>query len=154
MAIDYMQFTQTLVLRLSDLIRARRELDSKILRLQGQLRSLKTLRKEERANSPALASSVGDVGITDAIRRVFQTYPIWLTPVSVRDLLPCVDFDAGRYQDPLTSIHSILRRLVATGEVIRADQPHGTAGYILADFLRDFPNSLWCKSGYLKQKLV
>lgn len=141
MAIDYLQLTQTSVLQLSDLVRARRDLDAKILRLQRQLRSTAAQlpRKGQKAVSSAPTPSMGCVGITDAVRRVLLTYPIWLTPVSVRDLLPCVGFDADRYKHPLASIHSILRRLVATGEVVRTDQLRDTTRYVWAESLRDSP---------------
>lgn len=141
MAIDYLQLTQTSVLQLSDLVRARRDLDAKILRLQRQLRSTAAQlpRKGQRAASSALSPSMDCVGITDAVRRVLLTYPIWLTPVSVRDLLPCVGFDADRYKHLLASIHSILRRLVATGEVVRTDELRDTTQYVWAESLRAPP---------------
>jgi hypothetical protein len=138
MAIDYLQLTQTSVLRLSDLVRARRQLDAKILRLQRQLRSTTAQlpQKEERAANSAPSAGRGCVGVTDAVRRVLLTYPISLTPVSVRDLLPCVGFDAGNYKHPLTSIHSILRRFVASGEVVRTDQLPNPPRYVWAEYLR------------------
>lgn len=143
MAIDYLQLTQTSVLRLSDLVRARRDIDAKILRLRRQLRSAvaELPRKAERAAGSTPGStpsaSMGCAGVTDAVRRVLLTFPISLTPVSVRDLLPCVGFDANRYKHPLTSIHSILRRLVATGEVLRTDRLPDTPRYVWADYLRE-----------------
>jgi hypothetical protein len=139
MAIDYLQLTQTSVQQLSDLVRERRELEAKILKLKRQLRSTAAhlLWKAGRAASSVPSTRMGSVGVTDAVRRVLGTYPISLTPVSVRDLLPSVGFDPDRYKHPLTSIHSILRRLVATGEVARIDQPPNTTRYVWAEYLRE-----------------
>jgi hypothetical protein len=142
MAIDYLQLTQTSILELTDLVRARRDLDTKIPRLQRQLRSTaaELSQKAERAEDSIPSGSVGCAGITQAVRRVLMTYPISLTPVSVRDLLPCLGFDTGRYKHPLTSIHSTLRRLLVTGEVVRNYQqpsaPPISAGGISARVLR------------------
>ena len=148
MAIDYLQLTQTLVLRLTNLVRARRDLDAKILRLRRQLRSTaaELPGKDERAANSSPSASLGRVGVTDAVRRVLLTYPISLTPVSVRDLLPCVGFDTDRYRHPLTSIHSILRRLVATGEVVRTDRRPDAPRYVWAEYLRESSAAGECRA--------
>lgn len=155
MAIDYLQLTQTSVLQLSHLVRARRDLDAKILRLQRQLRltAAQSPWKGQRVTS-APSPGMGSVGITDAVRRVLLSYPIWLTPVSVRDLLPCVGFDADRYKHPLASIHSILRRLVATGEVVRTDQQRNTTQYVWAESLRNLPGEPLHHSSELQNQML
>jgi hypothetical protein len=139
MAIDYLQITQTSVLQLCNLVRARRDLDAKILRLRRQLRSIadELPRNGERGANPTSSARMGCGGLTDAVRRVLLTYPISLTPVSVRDLLPTVSFDPGRYKHPLTSIHTILRRLVAIGEVLRVEQSPNSARYIWGKYFRE-----------------
>jgi hypothetical protein len=82
MAIDYLQLTQTSILELTDLVRARRDLDTKILRLQRQLRSTaaELSQKAERAEDSIPSGNVGCADITPAVRRVLMTYPISLTP--------------------------------------------------------------------------
>jgi hypothetical protein len=52
----------------------------------------------------------------------------------VRDLLPCVGFDTGRYKHPLTSIHSTLRRLLVTGEVVRNYQQPSAPRFPWAEY--------------------
>lgn len=106
------------------------------------------------APSAFRSSGVADsLGVTDAIRQVLSTYPIWLTPSGVRDLFPSIGFDATHYKHPLTSIHSILRRLVATGEVVRTDQLPGATGYMWAKYLGDLPSEQTQKSSDEKQEL-
>ena len=140
MAIDYLRLTEASLLQLSSLIRARRDLDAEILKLQRRVRSnaAHLSRGNEEITSSAIPSSnTGPLGVTEAVRRVFHYYPMWLSPVSVRDLLPTVGFDFSHYKHPLTSIHSILRRLVATGELIRANRPQVGTAYVWAGCLDD-----------------
>jgi hypothetical protein len=59
-----------------------------------------------------------DTGFTDAIRQVIvNTYPQFVTPVSLRDALQKRGFDIAKYSNPLASIHTILKRLRDKGEV-------------------------------------
>lgn len=132
MPIDYQQIVEQSILRLADLVRQRRRIDSEITRLQGFLRSM-VRRVPENASGfpvPNEAGLSGDaIGITKAVAQILQTYKVALTPVLIRDLLPCVGFDASRYKDPLTSIHVVLKRLVISGQVVRRELPEGN-GYL------------------------
>ncbi len=137
MAIDYQRLTEASILQLSSLIRARRDLDAEILKVQRRVRSNAARGNKGTTSSAILSSNTGPLGVTEAVRRVLHYYPMWLSPVSVRDLLPTIGFDFSHYKHPLTSIHSILRRLIATGEVIRADRPQVGAAYMWAGYLSD-----------------
>lgn len=58
-----------------------------------------------------------DVGFTDAIRSVLKAFDSsYTSPVSVRDALEKKGFDLSKYKNPLASIHTILKRLVRSGE--------------------------------------
>ena len=96
MAIDYRQLTEASLLQLSSLIRARRDLEAEILRVQRRVRSnAAQLSKGNKgsASSAVLSSNAGPIGVTEAVRRVLHSYPLWLSPVSVRDLLSTICFD-------------------------------------------------------------
>lgn len=136
MSINYQRLIEDSVARFSDLMRQHRRLDAEIARLEKEIvRRRKTLRwvaAHLRQNNLTPAATVPEISIAptsfmDAVRRVLRSYPIWLTPARVRDLLDVVGFDIGRYRNPLADVHVTLRRLVARGEVIQdktvSDQP-------------------------------
>jgi len=59
----------------------------------------------------------GPPGFTDSIRRVLKDSTRAVTAIAVRDLLGASGFDLGAYNNPLASIHTILKRLAERGEV-------------------------------------
>jgi len=60
----------------------------------------------------------GPPGFTDSIRRVLKDHRARaVTAIAVRDLLGEAGFDLGSYNNPLASIHTILKRLAERGEV-------------------------------------
>jgi hypothetical protein len=141
MAIDYQRLTETSVQQLSNLVRARRNIDAEILKIQRRVRSNAAQLCQGHKGSGGFAvpsSHPGSLGVTEAVRQVLYSYPIWLAAVSIRNLLPSIGFDFKRYKHPLTTIHSVLRRLVAGGEVIRTAQPQAGTSYIWAEY---FPMS-------------
>lgn len=128
MSIDYHRIVEASVLRLNELIKERHELDAEILKLYRRLRSVTEQMSRTNDGTGGLAgrsSNPESLGVTEAVRRALQHYPMWLSPVSIRNLLPTIGFDFSRYKHPLTSIHSVLRRLVTAGEVIRITNPSG-----------------------------
>lgn len=136
MSINYQQILEDSVRRLSDLIRRRRRLDAEIKRLE---RFSRHLAKQVSHNDPSSVAQPfpsiieeASPGFTEAVRKVLLTYRIWLTPVLVRDLLPTIGFDTEPYQEPLASIHVILKRLVSNGEVLPRCAPLGGTAYIWA----------------------
>ena len=130
--INYQQLVEDSVHRLSGLMRQRRKLDAEIARLQKLVLTTARLSASTHKGGMGLnvATSNEPIGLTEAVRRVFATYRIRLTPVLVRDLLPSVGFDTSRYKEPLTSIHAILRRLVLRREVTREKAPDGGTVYV------------------------
>jgi hypothetical protein len=66
-------------------------------------------------------------GLTDSIRLVMQSSNKHLTPPEVRDGLLLAGFDLSAYSNVLTSIHTVLRRLVASGEVMPSVKDGKTA---------------------------
>jgi hypothetical protein len=64
-----------------------------------------------------------EVGFTDAVREVFRNADerFLYQPISVREKLKEMGFPIAKYKNPLASIHTILKRLVEHGEIIRVD---------------------------------
>ena len=145
MAINHRQLMQDTAARLSDLIRKRREIDRQMRRAERILRWTTT--KISRSNAvqsldPFVAEKES-VGLSDAIRRVLSTYPVPVSAVVIRDLLPTVGFkgDFRLYDSLLRSIWISLRCLVAHGEVIqRKISPRNTT-YTWASSLSQTPDS-------------
>lgn len=108
--------------RLSELMRERRKLDAEIARLQTLVRIQAVPAEDDPEKSTDCDSTVEEdepIGFTEAIRQVLFTYPLWLTPVLVRDLLPSVGFDPDSSKNVLVSIHTVLKRLVRSGVAVR-----------------------------------
>lgn len=129
MAIDYQQLLERSIKDLARALRERRDLEFRITRLQKMVLSLAArIGPSDLADGQfPLPSSRSPEGITEAVRWVLFTYRIWLTPTEIRDLLPTANFDVKRHKNPLTCIHSILRRLVASGIAIRSTHERNSA---------------------------
>jgi hypothetical protein len=73
-----------------------------------------------------------EIGFTDAIRKIFSVVPARAyTAVGVRDELVKSGFDLDKYTNPMASIHTILKRLVATHDVDAFDE-EGRTVYVLS----------------------
>lgn len=58
-----------------------------------------------------------DVGLTDAVRKVLQSYDTFWSPKRVRMGLRQIGYDTDRYGNILASIHTVLKRLAEADEV-------------------------------------
>jgi hypothetical protein len=56
------------------------------------------------------------LGLTDAVRMIMRG-GVPLTPVEVRDRLQAIGFDTEKYVNDLAAVHTILKRLNASGEL-------------------------------------
>ncbi|SRR5713101_759392 len=72
-----------------------------------------------------IAEAVPPAGITDAIRQVFRANRKGLTPVQVKEALMVSGFDITSQANAMASIHSVIRRLVSSGEI----EPFGDADF-------------------------
>lgn len=139
MSINHLLLVKDSVARFSDLMQQRRKLIGELARIEKDIVKVqKTLRwaaarlSQDNVNSGAQRPEISideprPLGFTDAVRTVLRNYPVWLTPILVRDLLATVGFDISGYQNALSTVHCLLGRLVASGEVIQgktiADKP-------------------------------
>jgi hypothetical protein len=109
--------------RLRVLVDKREQIDGLIGRLRrvviANAAMLPDAEREETLRS--LQELVGTPrGFTDAVREFVRRNPEhWFTAIAVRNGLRTVNFDVGEYDNPLASIHTILKRLLVRGEVDR-----------------------------------
>jgi hypothetical protein len=91
-------------------------------------------------------------GITDRVRLAYKTvYPKGLTPMQLRDSLTASGVSLSHYSNPMSTIHSVVRRLLAAREiepngdpdiggyrwVVRAPIPPGFARGSLAKMMKE-----------------
>ena len=69
-------------------------------------------------------------GLTDACRLALRTAKRPLSAVDVRDHLRSIGFELERYANPLAAIHTVLKRLAASGEAeTAARNQHARVAY-------------------------
>jgi hypothetical protein len=105
---NYRRALQDAVAEYEELTRKRAEIDERVARLVQAIGNLSRLCNL----TPTVAP-----GLTDACRMVLKGAGHPLTAVEVRLQLEALGWEASRYANPLSSIHVVLRRLCASGEV-------------------------------------
>jgi hypothetical protein len=109
--------------RLQILVERRQQIDNQIHRLKAVVTAnaamLPSAQQTEIMNS--LLELVGTArGFTNAVREFMRrNSEESFTATAVRDGLTTVNFDVREYDNPLASIHTILKRLHTRGEVDR-----------------------------------
>jgi len=67
--------------------------------------------------------------LTDACRAALRTSRQPLTPLEVRLFLAHAGFDLDRFVNPMSAIHTVLKRLVRQNEAIERPKPAGGRSY-------------------------
>jgi len=104
----------------TELAKAREDLakaEAQVTKLRQLVAALSALCTEDVSNLNAaeLAGPVKDMGLTDAIRAVFVTDSrVWLGATEVKEQLDVRTFDWSSYSQPMSAIHTVLKRLKAT----------------------------------------
>src|SRR5437773_3184446 len=103
MSINYPQMLSDSILRLSELVRQRRQIEMEIRRVQtavltfgSRLQSADVTTARRAEIKPA--SQGCSPRLMEGIRQILFLCPIWLSPVEIRDLLPVVGVDSRRYK--------------------------------------------------------
>lgn len=119
---------ETLRVRLCGLDNERDELDAKRVEIEKQIANIKAV-INKMLPLCGLAASIDDLstlGFTDAIRHVFLTSgehgalglaSAWLSPKDVRDELAKRGLDLSPYENPMSSIYTILNRMKDNDEI-------------------------------------
>ncbi|HLL74820.1 MAG TPA: hypothetical protein VK421_06105 [Pyrinomonadaceae bacterium] len=126
MSSDYWkEVLTTAKVRLSELRARRDELDAEreevnleIVQLEQVVTNLSPL-VAERAQSPLIYSLMSPLptNLADACREVLRQVKKYMTPIEIRNTLAASGYDLSQHNNPLASIHGILKRLAESGEV-------------------------------------
>ena len=113
---DYRQALDAAIREYEALGAQRREIDE---RLEQLAQTIGTLNR--------LCGFVSTVqwGLTDACRVVLKNAGRAMTPIEVRDRLEAIGFDLGRYSNSLAAVHTVLKRLNQSQEVLFVEHPSG-----------------------------
>jgi hypothetical protein len=120
----YKQAYETAKADLLERFKKRARLDQEIRKLQDSVKVLGELCGADSQELDRLLLSEGfaadpRLGFTDSIRRLFQIHQSPLHPTEIRDEL--LKLGIGREQvNLLSSIHTVLRRMVEGGEIEKA----------------------------------
>lgn len=108
--------------KLIHLFERRRDLEYEIRRVQEEIRHLAPL------CGVTVEDPVQQLGLTDAIRYVVGMAGKRLTPVEIKSKLEEYGYDLKRFaSNPVSSIHTILKRLVKSHEIKAQVTAFGTA---------------------------
>jgi hypothetical protein len=115
-------------IRLDALDVERGELTNEILQLEKLIQSIEpftTDRPLDVINKICEEFTIEpDEGLADACRRVLHTTQRYMTPQEIRDILEASNYDLKQHNNPLASIHGILKRFDQSGEV--SSMSHGS----------------------------
>jgi hypothetical protein len=110
---DYQRALDAAVREYETLVAERGELDARISQLQHSIAALTRLCGFE----PTVP-----LGLTEACRLVLRNSPVPLTALELRDRLTSIGVDVTRYSNALASIHTVIRRMQESGEVLERDR--------------------------------
>jgi hypothetical protein len=113
---EYRQALEAAIREYESLGAQRREIDE---RLEQLAQTIGTLNR--------LCGFVSTVqwGLTDACRVVLKNSGRAMTPIEVRDRLQAIGFDLDRYTNSLAAVHTVLKRLNQSQEVLFVEHPSG-----------------------------
>ena len=106
---DYRRALETAVHEYEALGLKRREIDQRLADVAQTIGTLSRL--------CGLTPTV-PIGLTAAIRLVMRGAGMPMTPIDVRDRLHAIGFDGSKYINPLAAVHTILKRLNESGELL------------------------------------
>lgn len=117
---DYRRALETAVHEYEALGLKRREVDQRLAEVAQTIGTLSRL--------CGLTPTV-PMGLTNAIRLVVRGAGVPMTPIDVRDRLQAIGFDLTKYINDLAAIHTILKRLNDSGELLFIPRAAGKQQY-------------------------
>jgi hypothetical protein len=106
--------------KLVSLTQERSRIDRQLAGVEVGIRSILALHNDDEVIPylERLYEIVRPEGFTDVIRKALRSTGEHLTANDVKDMLPNLGFTLDGYSNPLASIHTILKRLQKSGEVV------------------------------------
>jgi hypothetical protein len=118
---------------LAELLVQQENLEKRIVTVRQSIQTLATLCESEHVTiEPSREASylLETSPLADEIRSVLSAlYPLWLRPVEIKKHLERLGHDLSKYQNPLATIHMIVRRMTESGEVLETEPPDGKKSY-------------------------
>lgn len=105
------------------------KLDQRVVQLEHTIASLSELTGANKRPSRITPIDLNNLKLADACRKVLMSSNKYWTPINVRDALLAQSYDLALYNNPLASIHAVLKRLLDSGEALRSAGPDGKAMY-------------------------
>jgi hypothetical protein len=118
---DYRRALEAAVHEYEALGQKRREVDQRLAEVAQTIGTLSRL--------CGLTPTV-PMGLTNAIRLVVRGAGGPMTPIDVRDRLRAIGFDVTKYANDLAAVHTILKRLNDSGELLFIPRTAGKHQYI------------------------
>lgn len=120
---------------MEELLHQRSDIDKRLLRLKETVTALSTLLEVYREQDPSKASgtSLGRLGISNAIRQILTESRAPMKPPEIKSQLVRHGFDMRAYANPLAVIHNTLRRLGRQNELIVVENPAGEVAYAISN---------------------
>lgn len=134
MALDYKEFVDNAIAELSDLKEKRSHLELEKAQVEAKIAALvstvealsQVVDQDGNQRLTAFLRDMGDasttMGITDRIRAILKQslnqhgYQVPLTVPTIRDRLQSTGWDLSKYANALSTIHTIAKRLIKSGE--------------------------------------
>jgi hypothetical protein len=123
-ASDFRKMAEQILNELTSLEIQQEETEHRIARLKQVLVDLAPLSQESIPSVVDVTTVHAEkdrVSITDATRRIFQDAQGPLEPSDIKQLLLNMGIDLGDHKNVMAGIHSLLKRLVAGGEIETRD---------------------------------
>jgi hypothetical protein len=120
------QVVETTLQQLAELRAARdekdvelQEMDTEIMQLEQLLTSLAPFTSEPPVEVPGsvVVEDIRSMSLADASREILRASGQWRTARGVRDSLKASGYDLSQHNNPLASIHGVLKRMYDSGEV-------------------------------------
>jgi|SRR5882724_3676842 len=107
--------------RLAAAVRQRDQLNVAIVQLQSQVKALSKVLIADAITSRRKQIEDAAVGLTEMIRTVIRLTAQPMTAADIKNMLTVMGFDFSNFSNPSAAIHSTLKRMVSSGELIYMD---------------------------------
>jgi hypothetical protein len=126
--IDYRKLVTEIQKEIESLEIQQEDTTRRLARLKQSLMGLSPLAEEQdawlteaAADLAGINKGLTEISITDSARQILQATNKPLSPVEIKDRLVSMGKDMGGHKNVMASVHSLLKRLVASGEIESKD---------------------------------
>ena len=123
-ALDYRKMAEQILNEIASLEIQQEETERRIARLKQVLIALTPLAEEPIlpfVDMTTINVETEGISTTDAARQIFQVAKVPLAPAEIKQQLLNMEINLGDHKNVMAGIHSLLKRLVALGEIETRD---------------------------------